>query len=330
MAWDIQFRKGVWLPQVGWWLDARRPSERVLVSHAHSDHLGRHREVVCTGPTARFMSLRLPSKTRREHILPYDHTERLTADSQVTLHSAGHMLGSAQILIEHEEHGRLLYTGDFKLRPGHSAPACVVPSADTLIMETTFGRPRYVFPPEEDVVRQLIAFCRQTLADQSTPVLFCYSLGKSQEVLSALAPAGLPLMLHPETFRLTRLYEEAGQNFPAYREFNREEASGHVILCPPHARNAISHLPGLRTAMITGWALDPGAKYRYRCDEVFPLSDHADFNDLLRFVERVRPRRVLTLHGFAADFAATLRARGIEAWALDAENQLEMALTDSA
>ncbi|MFZ9747160.1 MAG: ATP-dependent DNA ligase, partial [Opitutaceae bacterium] len=81
-----------------------------------------------------------------------------------------------------------------------------------------------------------------------------------------------------------------------------------------------------RTAVVTGWALDPGAIHRHQCDAAFPLSDHADFNDLLRFVEQVNPRRVYTLHGFARDFAATLRERGIEAWALSEENQLDLGL----
>ena len=78
--------------------------------------------------------------------------------------------------------------------------------------------------------------------------------------------------------------------------------------------------------MITGWALDPGARFRYRCDAAFPLSDHADFADLLRFVELVNPKKVLTVHGFAEDFARTLRQRGIEAWALGRDNQLDLSL----
>ncbi len=79
-----------------------------------------------------------------------------------------------------------------------------------------------------------------------------------------------------------------------------------------------------RTAMLTGWALTPGAVHRYQTDACFPLSDHADYDDLLRYVELVKPRRVLTLHGYAAAFAADLRARGVEAWALSEENQMEM------
>ncbi len=193
-----------------------------------------------------------------------------------TLHPAGHILGSSQILLESEEHGTLLYTGDFKLRPGLSAEPCATPRADVLIMESTFGLARYVFPPETEVIAGIIEFCQRALADGATPVLLCYSLGKSQEVLRALAPAKLPVMLHADTLRLTRICEQLGLVFPPYREFNTDEAGGHVVLCPPHGQGLLSRLPARRTAVITGWALDPGAIYRSRCDAAFPLSDHAE------------------------------------------------------
>ena len=84
-----------------------------------------------------------------------------------------------------------------------------------------------------------------------------------------------------------------------------------------------------RTAVLSGWALDPGATYRYQCDAAFPLSDHADYPDLIRYVELVQPKRVLTLHGFAAAFARDLRDRGVEAWALSEDDQLELLLPGS-
>ncbi|HWA08876.1 MAG TPA: ATP-dependent DNA ligase [Opitutaceae bacterium] len=325
--WEVEFRNGVWLPQVGWWLDAHFPVDRSFVSHAHFDHLAAHREILCSRGTARLMRARLAGP-RTEHVLPFGHTELLTADCAVTLQPAGHIFGSAQALLAHERHGSLLYTGDFKLRPGLSAELCATPHADVLVMETTYGRPRYVFPPTEQVLREIAGFCEAALEDGETPVLFGYSLGKSQELLSGLAAARLPVMLHHQTLRLTRIYEELGLVFPAYREFDAAAVAGHVVICPPQSAASpfLRKLGRRRTAVVTGWALDPGAVYRYQCDAAFPLSDHADFPDLLRFVERVNPRRVLTLHGFAAEFAAVLRERGIEAWAINQDNQLDLAL----
>ena len=326
MAWVIQQKHGIHLPQIGWSLDATRRAERSFVSHAHSDHMARHPEVVCTYATARLMRARLPSKKRTEHILPFGHTEQLTPDCTVTLHPAGHIFGSAQILLNHAEHGSLLYTGDFKLYPGHAAEACATPRADTLIMETTFGLPRYVFPPADEIIANLIAFCRQALADGATPVLFCYSLGKSQEVLRALAPAGLPVMLHAETFRLTRICARLGLDFPPHAEFTASTHAGHVIITPAHAPGLLKHVTTPRTAAITGWALDRGVNHRFQNTAAFPLSDHADFPSLLAFVDRVQPKRVYTVHGFTKEFAATLRARGIEASPLGEGYQPELPL----
>lgn len=326
MAWDVQFRDGVWLPQIDWWLDARRPKPRSFVSHAHFDHLARHREVLCSPGTARLMRARLPGR-RTEHVLPFGRTEPLTADTAVTLYPAGHMLGSAQFHVTHPVHGSLLYTGDFKLRPALTAEPCATPRADVLIMETTFGRPQYVLPPAGRVAADIADFCAAALADHATPVLFSYSLGKSQELLATLA-GKFPVMLHAETLRLTGIYPQLGQALPPYREFSAPELAGHVVICPPQGRDSafLGKIPRRRTAVITGWALDAGTKYRSQCDAAFPLSDHADFPDLLRMVERVQPQRVYTLHGFATDFARTLRARGIEAWALGEDNQLDLPL----
>lgn len=327
MSWLVEFRAGVWLPQIEWWLDAHFPQKRSFVSHAHSDHVAPHGEILCSNGTSRLMQARMPGK-RVEHVLPFGHAEQLTIDCGVTLYPAGHIFGSAQALLMHDTHGSLLFTGDFKLRHGRSAEPCATPHADVLVMETTFGRPHYVFPPTAQVLTDIAAFCHGCIDDGETPVLFGYSLGKSQELICGLAEAKLPIMLHPQTLRLTRIYEELGMSFPPYRAFDAAEVRGHVVICPPQQNNAsfLRSIGKRRTAVITGWAVDPGAMYRYQCDAAFPLSDHADFPDLLRFVEAVKPQRVLTMHGFAAEFAATLRDRGIEAWAIGEDNQLELGL----
>jgi len=328
MPWQVEFRAGVWLPQIAWWLDAHFPQKRSFVSHAHSDHVAPHGEILWSAGTSRLVHARTPGLNCIEHVLPFDHAEQLTPDCGVTLVPAGHIFGSAQCLLAHEAHGTLLYTGDFKLRPGRSSENCAMPHADVLIMETTFGRPHYVFPPTAQVLADIAAFCHACLDDGETPVLFGYSLGKSQELLCGLAESKLPVMLHPQTFRLTRLYEQMGIGFPEYREFDAATVAGHVVICPPQVNNSsfLRAIPRRRTAVVTGWAMDPGAIYRYQVDAAFPLSDHADHGDLLRFVEVVKPRRVLTLHGFAQEFATTLRARGIKAWAIGEDNQLEFAI----
>ena len=238
-------------------------------------------------------------------------------DWAVTLFPAGHVLGSAQLLYQ-DCSGTLLYTGDFKLRNGLSSEPAAIPQAETLVMETTYGLPRYQFPPTEETLGAIIKFCREALEEDETPVLFGYALGKAQEILAALQTAHLPVMLHGAIARIARVYEDFGVVFPPYVHFEAKAARGHVIICPPAINGSrtlrLLHRP--RTAALTGWAMDAGAVHRLQVDAAFPLSDHADYRDLLRYVEAVRPRRVLTLHGFAQEFARDLRSRGIEAWAL--------------
>jgi DNA ligase-1 len=321
---EVQFDQGIHLPECGLWLDPRGTRPFAFVSHAHSDHTGHHLRTILTEPTARLMKARLGSAGKVHHVLRYGEARDFGA-FRATLLPAGHVLGSAQILVE-QEGKSLLYTGDFKLRKGISCEAAVTVQADTLVMETTYGLPHYRFPPAEVTVARIIAFCGETLAEGRVPVLLGYSLGKAQEILAALTGAGLPVMLHGAVWRMTRLCEEMGVEFPPYTRYEPSSVGGHVLLCPPASAGSamLEGLPEHRVAMITGWALDGGVIHRYRCDQAFPLSDHADYDELLEMVERVAPKRVLTLHGFAEEFAKDLRERGIEAWSLTGGRQMDL------
>lgn len=324
MPWEVRFDHGISLPQIGWWLDAQKSTPRAIVTHGHSDHIARHREVVCTRPTARFMQERLPGR-RECHVLAFGQTEQLTLDCTVTLLPAGHIFGSALVRLEHAEHGTLLYTGDFKLRGGRAAETCATPRADVLITESTFGLPRYVMPPAEQTEAAILDFCRGALDEGITPVLYAYALGKSQELLRLLDSAGLPVSLHPRAARFARLYAELGAAMPAHRTLDTQGHRGSVVIAPAGDK-LLDHVHPKRTAAVTGWALDTRTRYQMGCDAAFPLSDHSDFNELLAFVEAVQPRTIYTVHGFAREFAATLRQRGLDAWALGRGNQLELSL----
>ena len=290
---EIEFtRAGIHLPQLGLWLDARkrqRASERVFV--------------------------RLPGK-RREHILTFGERREFQFEREtfhLTAIPAGHILGSAMAFIEWRDE-TLLYTGDFKLRASLAAEPPETRPADLLIMETTFGLPRYQFPPEQTVRDDIAKFCRDTLADGATPVLYGYSLGKSQEILLGLAGANLPIQLHRDVRKMTKLYEKLGMNFPAHEAFDPETARGKIIIAPPNSLKTMQKvaLGKIRTAAITGWAMDSSCRYRSGTDAAFSLSDHADYDGLLELVKRVQPKKVFTVHGFTREFAQTLRAQGVD------------------
>ena len=325
-------RGGVYLPQLGLWLDAHEPqrSETVFVSHAHSDHTGLHREVVLSQATSQLMRSRISGEWL-EHVVPLGSSVKLEGKEmpyRITLLAAGHIFGSAMAHIKAGDE-TLLYTGDFKLRPGLSAERCDPRPADILIMETTYGRAHYQFPPAAEVMKGIVRFCREALDNEETPVLLGYSLGKSQEILCGLGDAGLPIVLHGAIHRLTKIYEQFGKCFPPYEKYEAEGARGKVLLCPPSAANS-AMLRGLgrtRVAVLTGWAVDPNCRFRYQAHAAFPLSDHADYNDLIEFVKLVGPKKVYTLHGFASEFAHTLRGLGYDAQPLSEEDQLSLPLT---
>ena len=210
---EIRYERGVYLPRQQLWLDPWDPKPFAFVSHAHSDHVAPHQEIIVSERTARLMQARVPGK-RIEHILAFREKQRVH-DLDLMLLPAGHIFGSAQFFLENEKES-LLYTGDFKLRRGKSAEPAEWAHADTLIMETTFGRPRYRFPPTEEIVDQIVAFCRGTIEEGAVPVLLGYSLGKAQEILCALEGANLLPMLHGSVFAMTRIYEQLGQLFCKY------------------------------------------------------------------------------------------------------------------
>jgi DNA ligase-1 len=327
---EVRHDRALYLPQADLWLDPRLPKPLAFVSHAHSDHTGRHEKTIATPTTLRLMQARMGDWTGEKIPLPFGES-RDFKNFRLRLLPAGHVLGSAQAFLE-TDHGSLLYTGDFKLRQGASAETTAHCPAETLVMETTYGLPSYVFPPFVEVMAQILKFCIETLEENSVPVLLGYSLGKAQEILASLRGAGLPVMLHGTISKLVPIYREEGIAFPEFAEWDPSKSSGHVLICPPTTAGsrAMAAVKKRRVAAVTGWALDPGAIHRLRCDAVFPLSDHAGYDDLLRHVENVNPRRVLTLHGFASEFAADLRARGIEAWALTGPNQLDLPLSSRA
>jgi len=141
---DVRYERGVFLPQQNLWLDPWEAKDFAFVSHAHSDHIAPHRQIIVSERTARLMQARLPGK-RKEIILPFGQ-EKNVWGMQVTLFPAGHIFGSAQFFLR-TENDSLLYTGDFKLRRGQSAEPAEWTAASTLIMETTYGIPRYRLPP---------------------------------------------------------------------------------------------------------------------------------------------------------------------------------------
>ncbi len=330
--------KSLYVADLDLWIDSLRPRSRCYVSHGHADHARAHDVVVTSTNNVKVCELRFGRRAPRPPSLLPDLEQRREirfeahafnepwrlGSHELTLFSAGHVLGSSQLLIEGER-GRFVYTGDFKLEDSHTAEPPEVKRCDVVLMECTYGRPQYVFPPRAEVAGAMVAWARRTLEDGAVPIFFAYSLGKAQEALAILGRAGLPLAAHGAIASMAAVYEEAGVPLPPYERYDAKTFDGaRVLIWPPSGRALPAAVRGkaVRTAALTGWVVGRGS-FRPGTDTGFPLSDHADFPSLLRYIELAQPKKVLLNHGWK-DFVYRLRRLGIEAEYLEANAQLTL------
>lgn len=317
----FHFDGGLFLTKPGLAIDCRRRQPRAFVSHAHNDHMARHEWALCTPATGRLYQLRLGRRPVKE--LPYRQPLEF-GGMRLTAYPAGHCLGSAMLLAEDGEQS-LLYTGDFKLGESATAERAELPRADILILECTYGDPRYRLTPRAEAVARLVALVRQTLAGGDIPVIQAYTLGKSQEVTRILTLAGIPVLQHASIFEVSQVYAACGVELGDYALYSKDRLPGHAVIVPPRMHRPET-LPGLSrevTFAVTGWAMDASAKHRWGVDHAIPLSDHADYDELFAAVERVGPREVYCTHG-PATFADRLREAGFNAHTLGRGTQLRL------
>ncbi len=320
-----------------WYLDARFPRELAIVTHAHSDHLGRHGRVVATPVTCDLLTHRLGDPVEEEALLPgivgeaaaHVATElvplaygEVFCEDGVTidLFPAGHVLGSRDVPCN-DRARRLLYTGDFRWkRDAATVPACELPpgGADVVLMECTYGLPRYRFPDRSLMVEQLCDVVAAAHAEGKQPICLCYSLGKAQEIGRLLCGNGFAVTMHGAAYAITEIYERHGVPVGDVRPYEAGGIEGTILIAPPHIRNSrmITNIKNAEIIVITGWALDGSARYRYQARHAIPISDHADFDELNAFVDAMRERgakRFLLTHGSVNEFGRHLRHRGVDA-----------------
>lgn len=316
------YQDGLLLTRARLWVDVRRRQARSFVSHAHADHMARHEMALCTPETARLYQARMGRRPVREMRLG----EAIEYGGlRLTALGAGHCLGSAMLLADDGERS-LLYTGDFKLGSSATAAPCEPRHADWLVMESTFGRPDYRLPPRIEVVEQLLEAVHAALAEGRTPVIHAYALGKSQEVTKLLTQHGVPVLQHPVVWEMSRVYESCGVTLSTgdadVARYEGRPLAGHAVVTLPKGmkNHRVAGLGAVTSIAVTGWAASPDARYRLGVDVALPLSDHADFDELIAMVERVEPSRVLCTHG-PRSFVDELRLRGWNAEPLAPERQ---------
>jgi putative mRNA 3-end processing factor len=283
------------------WIDPARPVARALVTHGHADHArGGHGETYATPETLAIMDLRYQT---REGAVPVPYGERIALGGAVyaTWVPAGHVLGSAQNLLEHASE-RIIVTGDFKRRPDPTCPPFEVTLCDVLITEATFGLPVFRHPPVGEEIAKLLG---ALAANPDRCVLVgAYALGKAQRLIAELRAAGHadPIWLHGAMEKMCRLYQEHGVDLGDLRlvgDAHKDELHGAIVVAPPSALNDrwSRRLPDPITAMASGW-MRVRQRARQRMVELpLVISDHADWDELTQTVEDVDPGETWITHG---------------------------------
>lgn len=283
-------------------IDPSQPRERAIITHGHGDHArSGHGDVLATPDTIAIMKTRYGEDcARRFQSLDFGVPLQID-DVTVTFFPAGHILGSAQVLLEHKGM-RIVVTGDYKRLPDCTAQPFELVRCDLLVTEATFGLPVFQHPDPLEETRRLLR------AVQAHPerayVVGCYALGKAQRMISLLRQAGheRPIFLHGAMLRLCALYEERGIALGELRpslDVPRAELAGQVVIAPPSAiKDRWSRrLPDPVLSVASGWM---SVKQRARQSGVeLPLviSDHADWNELRQTILETGAETVWVTHG---------------------------------
>ncbi|MBC7915205.1 MAG: MBL fold metallo-hydrolase [Pyrinomonadaceae bacterium] len=283
--------KGLYCHYGDFYLDPKQGVNRAVISHAHGDHAaGGNNVVYSTSPTAAIMVLRLKKNAGKEFFsFPYKQTFKV-AEVSITFYPAGHILGSALVLMEYES-TRYLYTGDFKLQPDETCEAAELITADVLITETTFAHPDTTHP---DAYTEII----KLNASNHNILLGAYSLGKSQRLVNLINRycPGKTVLLHHSMLAITKIYEDfsfpPGKYEPYNRKLMKSPDQGFVYIVPPLTFESYFRAKNVLRVFASGWK-----RLQYQNDLELYISDHADWNDILHTIKIVNPLEVWTLHG---------------------------------
>jgi putative mRNA 3-end processing factor len=304
--------QGLFCSSGNFFIDAWKPSPICVVTHAHGDHAyWGHDLYIGTPETIKIIKHRLGKDTPCQ-ILEYQQKIKL-GNSWVSLHPAGHILGSAQIRIENPK-GVTVISGDYKRAFDPTCTPFEVIQCDIFVTESTFALPVYQWPTNEIVEKQIYDWWQENARHEHPSILFCYSLGKAQRVLSMLSShTDKTVHVHGAVYFLSQLYKELGVKMIDFAHVS-DSAKGasfkkDLIIAPPSAIGSswMKRFPSFRTALASGWMEVRGNRRRRALDRGFVLSDHADWSDLIKTIEETKAKIVLTTHGNSATLARFLQ-----------------------
>lgn len=301
----------------GFYIDPWQPVDCAVITHAHADHAREGmKRYICHKSSAGILRKRLGEDS---HITALAYEDVLDIGGvKVSLHAAGHILGSAQVRMESA--GQVwVVSGDYKRDADETCAAFTPVECDVFVSEATFALPVFQWPGHEMITDDILTWWQSGIRDSRTSFLFAYSLGKAQRILTMLSQVNLPgpLYLHTASAHITKLYEEEGIRFPPYTVMDNEHlpTADALVIAPPGVFESklVRSFKNASQAQASGWMQLRGIRRRRGYETGFALSDHADWPSLLRTIAQSRARQIYLTHGYTDVLARYLREKGFNA-----------------
>jgi putative mRNA 3-end processing factor len=317
--------EGLYCPQGDFHIDPWRPVARAVITHAHGDHAHPgHAHYLAAQASEHVLKARLGEITLQT--LRYGESV-MQNDVTVSLHPAGHVLGSAQVRLEHR--GEVwVVSGDYKLEAEASCAPFEPLRCHTFVSESTFGLPIYRWRPQAEILLDIAAWWRRNAQAQRASVLFCYAFGKAQRILAGLRAIDAldlgKLICHGAIEPLNRAYRESGVDLPPTHnvaDVAKTDISSALVLAPPSAGGTpwMRRFGDFSDGFASGWMQLRGARRRRSLDRGFVLSDHADWPGLNAAIAATGASRIIITHGQVAVMVRWLQQQGFDARAFATE-----------
>lgn len=313
--------QGLYCEVGDFFVDPWRPVEFAVITHGHSDHARSGSKYYLTESSGReILQSRLGSEAKIETLRYGESISR--GGVRISLHPAGHILGSAQVRLEKD--GEIcVVSGDYKTEPDGVCQALEPLRCHHFVTESTFGLPIFRWHPQQETFQQINDWWRENQQRECTSVLFCYALGKAQRLLSGLDASLGPIFVHGAIERFLPAYRDAGIRLPETFKADSENVKGAkgrgIVLAPGSADNSpwLRKFGDVSTAFASGWMQIRGTRRRRSLDRGFVLSDHADWDGLCATVRATGAEKVWVTHGYTAAFARYLVEQRLDAEAIE-------------
>ena len=308
--------KGLYCRQGDFYIDPWKPVDRAVITHAHSDHAKWGSKYYLSHHHTRpLLQLRLGDHNYES--IGWNEPVHMNGVT-ITLFPAGHIIGSSQVRVEYQ--GDVwVFSGDYKTENDGLSTSFEPVRCNSFISECTFGLPIYKWKSQEDIFTDIKSWIAKNQEEKKTSVFIAYSLGKAQRILQPLAETGLPIFAHGAVYNVHQALVNSGWALPVVKRItpdtNKEELKGAIVIAPSSAESTpwMKRFQPYAVGICSGWMQVRGNARRKNADAGFALSDHADWDGLLRSVKATGAEKVYATHGFQSAFSRYLNENGIQA-----------------